>query len=85
MELGRSVVNASTVGTSAIISPSGKTLTQLKTYVPATMVLAVPLSSTVTPATWLGGPLEQFVSVLGLGGMIAAVVVGKRRPRKKKA
>jgi hypothetical protein len=45
----------------------------------------VPLSSTVTPATWLGEPLEQFVSVLGLGGMIAAVVVGKRRPRKKKA
>jgi apolipoprotein N-acyltransferase len=84
MELGRSVVNASTVGTSAIISPSGKTLTQLKTYVPATMELTVPLSTTVTPATWLGEPIEQFVSVFGLGGMIVAVVVGKRRPRKKK-
>ena len=84
MELGRSVVNASTVGTSAIISPTGKTLIQLKTYVPATMVLAVPLSTTITPATWLGEPLEQSLSVLGLGGMIVAVIAGKRGRRAKR-
>jgi apolipoprotein N-acyltransferase len=79
MELGRSVVNDSTVGTSAIISPSGKTLDQLKTYVPATMVYAVPLATTITPATWLGQPLEQFVSLLGLGGMVIALVLGRGR------
>jgi apolipoprotein N-acyltransferase len=87
MELGRSLVNVSTVGTSAIISPTGQTLAQLPTYTPATMVQAVPLSTTITPATYLGEPIEQFVSALGLGGMLAALVMGRMhtrvRPNKK--
>jgi apolipoprotein N-acyltransferase len=84
MELGRSVVNVSTVGTSAIITPAGKTLVQLPTYVPAAMVHSVPLSTTITPATYLGEPIEQFVGALGLGGMIVAWVIGRRRKATKK-
>jgi apolipoprotein N-acyltransferase len=88
MELGRSLVNVSTVGTSAIISPTGQTLVQLPTYTPATMVHAVPLSTTITPATYLGEPIEQFVSALGLGGMLVAMVMGRvytrGRPNKKR-
>jgi apolipoprotein N-acyltransferase len=85
MEFGRSLVNVSTVGTSAVISPTGKTLKQLKTFVPATMVATVPLSKTVTPATWLGEPIEQSVSLLGLGGLTAGLVIGRGRRKKRSA
>ena len=78
MEFGRSVINNSTVGTSAIIAPDGSTIDQLKTYVPAVMLDRVPLSSTVTAAAVLGQAIELFVSMLGLGGMLVAVVAGKR-------
>jgi apolipoprotein N-acyltransferase len=84
IELGRSVVNVSTVGTSAMIAPNGQTLVQLPTYVPDAMVHAVPLSSTRTPASYLGEPIEQFVSVLGLGGMIVGLIVGKRASKKRR-
>ncbi|MDQ1573429.1 MAG: apolipoprotein N-acyltransferase, partial [Actinomycetota bacterium] len=83
MELGRSLVNVSTVGTSAIISPTGQTLVQLPTYTPATMVHAVPLSTTITPATYLGEPIEQFVSALGLGGMLVALLMGRAYTRRR--
>jgi apolipoprotein N-acyltransferase len=86
MELGRSVVNDSTVGTSAIIRPDGSTIVQLKTYTAATMVAKVPLSTTTTPATYLGEPIELFVSTLGLGGMLAGVILGRstlRQSRKR--
>ncbi len=81
MELGRTLVNDSTVGTSAIILPNGSTLDQVKAYTPAAMVDTVPLSTTITPAVWLGEPIEQLVSLVGLGGTLAAAVLvrGKRK------
>jgi apolipoprotein N-acyltransferase len=83
MELGRSLVNDSTVGTTAIILPNGQTVSELPTYVPGTLVAKVPLSTTITPATWLGEPIEQFVSLLGLGAVVVALVVG-RKPRRRR-
>jgi apolipoprotein N-acyltransferase len=83
MELGRSLVNDSTVGTTAIILPNGQTVSQLPTYVPGTLVAKVPLSTTITPATWLGEPIEQFVSLLGLGAVVVAVIA-TRKPRKRR-
>lgn len=77
MELGRSLVNDSTVGTSAVIAPDGSTIDQLKTFTPATMIDTVPLSTTRTPASYLGQAIELFVSILGLGGMLVAVVMGR--------
>jgi apolipoprotein N-acyltransferase len=86
MELGRSLVNDSTVGTTAIIAPDGSTIGQLKTYVPGALVEKVPLSTTITPATYLGEPIELFVSTLGIGGMLIGVILGRtgRRNARKK-
>ena len=80
LELGRSVVNISTVGTSAMIAPDGSTIDQLDTYVAATMVADVPLSSTITPAAVAGRGIEWFVSGLSLAGLIiGGITVRKRR------
>jgi apolipoprotein N-acyltransferase len=82
MELGRTLVNDSTVGTTAIVLPNGKTVSQLPTYKPGYLVAKVPLSTTITPATWLGQPIEQGVSIVGLGGLIVAMV--SSRPKRKR-
>lgn len=83
LELGRSVVNISTVGTSAIIAPDGSTIDQLPVYTAASMIAEVPLSSTMTPAAIFGATLEQILAGLGLVGLAAAGVIarGQRRPR----
>jgi apolipoprotein N-acyltransferase len=72
LELGRSVVNVSTVGTSAIIRPDGSTLDQLKWFKRGAMVASVPTSTTVTPAFLLSRQIEWFVSGLGLAGLLIA-------------
>jgi apolipoprotein N-acyltransferase len=54
IEAGRSVVNTTTVGTSAIIAPDGSTIDRLPTFTPAAMVQTVPLSTTITPAMTIG-------------------------------
>jgi apolipoprotein N-acyltransferase len=79
MEFGRSVVNISTVGTSAIIRPDGSTIDQLRTFAPAAMVDRVPLSTTMTPASYLAAPLEFLLSLAGLVGVLLAVILGRRR------
>ena len=81
IELGRSVVNISTVGVSAIIAPDGSTVRQLPRFEAGSMVADVALSDTVTPAVLLGRQVEWFVSGLGLAALLtaAAFVVGNRR------
>jgi apolipoprotein N-acyltransferase len=78
LELGRSVVNISTVGTSAIIAPDGSAIDRLPSYTAATMVADVPLSTTTTPAFVLARGIELLVSGLGL----AALVIAGRTERK---
>ncbi|MDI2098199.1 apolipoprotein N-acyltransferase [Ruicaihuangia caeni] len=63
LELGRTVVNISTVGTSAIVAPDGSTLDQLEWYTQDAMVREIPLSSTETPALRLGAPLEWTIAI----------------------
>jgi apolipoprotein N-acyltransferase len=79
IETGRSLVNVSTVGTSAIIAPDGSTLAILPTFEPGTMVEDVPLSTVTTPATAFGRPLELAVSLGGLVGLLLLAVAGRRR------
>ncbi|MEO5919604.1 MAG: apolipoprotein N-acyltransferase [Pseudolysinimonas sp.] len=72
-ETARTVVNISTVGTSAIIYPDGSVHHQLEWYEPGVMIDDVPLSTTMTPAVIGGRQLEWLVSfggllVLGLAG-----------------
>ena len=83
METGRSMVNISTVGTSAIIRPDGSTLDQLPWYTAAAMVQNVPLATALTPATMLGRELEWLVSGLGLGGLILAGLLRRGNRRKQ--
>ncbi len=66
METGRSVVNDSTVGVSAIIAPDGTDIARLEPFAPGVMVADVPLSSTITPAMIVGRPSELVVFALGL-------------------
>ncbi|GAA1209581.1 apolipoprotein N-acyltransferase [Rhodoglobus aureus] len=79
LELGRSVVNISTVGLSAIIAPDGTTITELPWYTAAAMIEDVPLSSTITPAVVWGRELEWLVSAIGLGALIVAVLAARRK------
>ncbi|CAN5125129.1 apolipoprotein N-acyltransferase [soil metagenome] len=85
IQLGRSVVNISTVGLSAVIAPDGRIVQQLPWFTPGTMVQDVALSSAITPAVLLGRQLEWLVSGIGLGGLLAAGMalrVGRRKPHR---
>ncbi|MEA9983782.1 MULTISPECIES: apolipoprotein N-acyltransferase [Subtercola] len=82
IETGRSVVNISTVGHSAIIAPDGSTIDSLTPYEPGAMVDNVPLSTTVTPASLFGKGVELLVSGLGVAGLVFALVAAARRRRR---
>ncbi len=82
IEIGRTVVNISTVGTSAMIAPDGSTLAALTPYEPGSMVETVPLSDTRTPASTIGGPLSSLIYGFGLA---ALGVVALFRPRMLRA
>jgi apolipoprotein N-acyltransferase len=79
IEYGRTVVNTSTVGTSAIITPDGATLAQLETFEPGAMVESVPLSDTITPAAVIGRWVELLISLGGLLALGAAIIVVRWR------
>jgi apolipoprotein N-acyltransferase len=84
MELGRTLVNDSTVGTTAIVLPNGSTVSQLPTYKAGSLVATVPLSTTITPATWLGEPIEQLVSLVGLGGLIVGLIASRTKRKRQR-
>ena len=78
IEQGRSLVNASTVGASAIIAPDGSTITALPLFEKGTMVAEVPLSDTITPAHALGRTIEWFAILLTLASIAIAGVSARR-------
>ncbi len=78
VESGRSLVNASTVGASAIVLPDGSTLDSLPLFEAGTMVQEVPLSDTVTPAHALGRTLEWGVILFGLASVVLAGLLVRR-------
>jgi len=80
IETGRTVVNISTVGTSAIVTPNGQTVDSLPTWVPGAMVRTVPLSSTITPAMSFGREIEWLVSGLGLAGFALCLAAARPTP-----
>lgn len=82
MELGRSVVNVSTVGLTAAIGPDGEILQQLPWFTAASLVQDVSLINTVTPAALFGGQIE-----FGLSGLAVALLAGSSiypAPRRRK-
>lgn len=79
IETGRSVVNISTVGTSQVIDPDGRTIDSLPAYEPGAMVTDVEMRDGLTPAVALGG-LVPLVVVLGAGaGLLAAGVLARMK------
>jgi apolipoprotein N-acyltransferase len=79
-ETARTVVNISTVGTSAIIHPDGSVHHQLEWYEPGVMIDDVPLSTTMTPAVAVGRQIEWFVCFGGLLVLgLARVSLGRRK------
>lgn len=86
IESGRSLVNISTVGSSQIIAPDGRTISSIPPFRPGHMVADVPLGTTTTPATLFSRGIEFLAAGLGLFGLLAAslgrrnAVVPLRRP-----
>jgi apolipoprotein N-acyltransferase len=72
IESSRSVVNVSTVGTSQMIAPDGRTLTEIPAYEPGAMVHSVPLSNSKTPAMQYGAIIEFMMAFFGLAGLAIA-------------
>ena len=88
IETGRSVVNLSTVGTSQVIAPDGRTIDGLPADEPGQMVTEVPLRTGLTPAIivgpWVAG-VVSWGSVAAVAALGAAVLVTKRRYAKTPA
>lgn len=81
IETGRSVVNISTVGTSQVIDPAGRTIDSLPAYEAGAMVTDVELRTGLTPSVVLGG----FVPTLLVAGSIAGLVLAGIRAGKLNA
>lgn len=82
IEAGRSVVNISTVATSAMITPDGTTLDQLQPFTSGAMVNEVPLSSSVTPAIAFGLPLAWSLAGTSVAGAAVVVLLAQRNRRR---
>jgi apolipoprotein N-acyltransferase len=78
-ELSRSVVNISTVGTSAVIAPDGTVSHQLPVYTPGVIVDDVPLATGTTPAVWGGRQFEWLVCGIGIGALLTTGTLRRRR------
>ncbi len=72
VEHARTVLAASTVGISAIISPDGTVLTRSKIFTQQVLEARVPLRSELTVADRLGGWPEALLSALGCLGVVLA-------------
>jgi apolipoprotein N-acyltransferase len=79
IESGRSVVNDSTVGVSAVFAPDGREITSLPTFKPGAMIADVPLSNTRTPAMLMGRQIEWLAGGFGLAGLALGLLLRRRR------
>ena len=80
IETGRSVVSVGTVSSTGFIAPDGKTLAEIPSFRPGTLVTEVPLATGTTPAVAFGVPLGIALAVFGTSAPIVAALLA-RRPR----
>jgi len=72
VETGRTVVNISTVGTSAIVAADGSDLAWLTPFTADAMIAEVELVTGETPALRYGAALAAAWMLLGILGLVAA-------------
>lgn len=82
IETGRSLVNISTVGVSAIYAADGKILASLPTFEAGVMVTEVPLRTSKTPAMTFGPIFDLGNNVAAFA--LAALAIGFRARRKSR-
>lgn len=82
IETGRTVVNVSTVGVSAIYSADGSVVTELPTFEAGVMQQVVPLRDSITPAMAIGAWFDLFINfAAGLILLLALRLSSKFRNR----
>lgn len=81
VEMGRVVVNISTVATSQMIGPAGEVLAEIPQWTPGVMQAEVPLFEGSTPALKYGTLISTVLIVFGLMGYVGSLwVTRKQRP-----
>jgi len=80
IETGRSTFQISTVGVSAVISPTGRVLDRAELFTRDAGIATVPLRTSLTPAAHWGGPLALALEVMGI--LTAAGALFMRSTRK---
>ncbi|GAA2023453.1 apolipoprotein N-acyltransferase [Agromyces tropicus] len=83
IETGRSVVNISTVGTSQVIDPTGRTIDSLPAYEAGSMVTDVELRTGLTPSVVLGAAVPLLIVLGSLAGLVLAGVLAQRNARRR--
>lgn len=78
VETGRAVVVSATSGVSAVVQPDGSVTDSTDLFTAQNLVAEVPLRSSITPATWLGGLPLWAVALAAVGAVVMAV----RRARR---
>jgi apolipoprotein N-acyltransferase len=79
IESGRTVVHISTVGVSAVILPDGRVEQRSGLFRQEVMESDVPLRTSLTLATRVGGWPEGILATLGAGLLIAGALIRRRR------
>lgn len=84
VETGRSVVNISTVGVSAIYLADGTIAQQLETFEAGAMVQEVPLRNSITPAMIFGSWVDLCFNLLALVSLAFCVNLSVRARRESR-
>ena len=82
IETGRSVVNISTVGTSALVAPDGRDLDRLEPFTADALLGSVQLVDGKTPALVLGAWIAGAWVTLGVLGLCVGAAVSARDTRR---
>lgn len=79
LEHGRTVLQVSTTGVTAVIGPDGRIRNESGAlFEPDVIVASVPLRTATTPATWLGPVPEYVLAALALAGIVLALLPLRR-------
>lgn len=79
METGRTVINDSTVGLTAVLASDGTTQSELQPYQTGYLIADVTLSTTVTPAVLIGRSVELVICACALAGLVAVAWQSRKR------